>query len=987
MASIILKVKFPAGSPKDQRVMKLKAENSIEEIIKKIVEEEPVGEAEDFLILVPGDPGDPTNNPSKWASNKDTLGSFNLPTKAVIHLKSKFQIATITYCGNEEIVKTILLDWTECIRDWLPILGMKFDREDYEAFDLYVAGKQKPLNLDQSLLQQGVLPEDCFEFRQPREDITRSKPTNGRTSNSKKARTVGANSRGFIDAKGKEKLRSIVDFNASVKSLKNPDKDGFVTVNYRKRWDKRWAVLHSEHLFLYKSKNDSKPVNVIELKEFVMKPLNEGNPKKKFFALELVPVRSGTLALDGKPESSYVIKKEKEEERQEWVDQIQGHLSKVPRSISFNERTERKPLAKESEAPVSTKLFGVPLVDVVAAKDGSELPAIVEKCVNYLEMKDRLKTEGIFRLSGSAVLIEKYVERFDTGEDVDLSEEKDPHAVAGLLKLYFRDLPEPLLTYELYPSFLAATCTKDRAVVLRYVKHLVQKLPPVNLALLDYLLSFLRRVSEYSEINKMALHNLATVFAPNLLRKQQSNAFGMVVDTPMINSIVNTLISEYDYIFEDLPIEAHLTEPGTAARCCRALYDYKGESDEELNFEQGNIIKIIQERKDGWWIGVFKGSFGRFPASYVKKWSAKQSESFTERQKVKQEENKLRKQHEDLQQEIQELEEKREKMINTIDNIQRRKHQLNREFFSLKKALTPVLQNAIEGNAPSLMVGEEEETEEDEKDEKGKKGKKEKKKKEKKPAKEKKKVEKKPSSQSRLGSTPSRTRPSNIPTSSLLGGGDLDGKSLEIFPRAVDEFLKESIDHRKALDGVDQSKDNFLTSVEMLLGALPVAKRERKKWEPLRYTIENIKNKTKTEAYVRDILSIKKDIIIRDLTEIQGVLNNTVSKQQFEFGDEDEPAVAPSRPSSSGKKMSPHVMGAMGGGMMMNELTAVIGNAASSRGRGGQAGRGRGGSVQRGRGGTPTRGRGGNAPTRGRGRGVPLTWERKPNTNNNGGDA
>jgi len=68
-------------------------------------------------------------------------------------------------------------------------------------------------------------------------------------------------------------------------------------------------------------------------------------------------------------------------------------------------------------------------------------------------------------------------------------------------------------------------------------------------SILIYLLAFLRRVSEHSEVNMMALHNLATVFAPNLLRKADSNALGMVVDTPLINSCFNILLRDFDYVF------------------------------------------------------------------------------------------------------------------------------------------------------------------------------------------------------------------------------------------------------------------------------------------------------------------------------------------------------------------------------------------------------------------------------------------------------
>ena len=143
------------------------------------------------------------------------------------------------------------------------------------------------------------------------------------------------------------------------------------------------------------------------------------------------------------------------------------------------------------------------------------LGLVAVRALTVIAPQQAMKLEGIFRLSGSAVLIDKYVARFDKGnperismrssdspllllqgEDVDLSQEKDPHAVAGLLKLWFRDMPEALLTYGQYHNFLGASglCsdspmlfeltipegTKDQAVQLRFLRHLVNKLPVLN---------------------------------------------------------------------------------------------------------------------------------------------------------------------------------------------------------------------------------------------------------------------------------------------------------------------------------------------------------------------------------------------------------------------------------------------------------------------------------------------------------------------------
>eukprot|EP01117_Protostelium_nocturnum_P005208 TRINITY_DN1894_c0_g1_i1.p1 TRINITY_DN1894_c0_g1~~TRINITY_DN1894_c0_g1_i1.p1 ORF type:complete len:146 (-),score=54.82 TRINITY_DN1894_c0_g1_i1:72-509(-) len=107
--------------------------------------------------------------------------------------------------------------------------------------------------------------------------------------------------------------------------------------------------------------------------------------------------------------------------------------------------------AKKSKRanPVATNLFAF---DV----HGEAIPIIVEQCIQYLE-KDGYNQEGIFRLSGSSTEMERLKHLYMEGKTVDLKKEaREPNDVAGLLKLYFREMSDPLLTWELYECFLAA---------------------------------------------------------------------------------------------------------------------------------------------------------------------------------------------------------------------------------------------------------------------------------------------------------------------------------------------------------------------------------------------------------------------------------------------------------------------------------------------------------------------------------------------------
>lgn len=86
-----------------------------------------------------------------------------------------------------------------------------------------------------------------------------------------------------------------------------------------------------------------------------------------------------------------------------------------------------------------------------------ELPAVVYRCLEYLRAKGAELEEGIFRLSGSNVVVNALRERFNTEGDVDFlagDQYYDVHAVASLFKQYLRELPSTVLTRDLHIEFL-----------------------------------------------------------------------------------------------------------------------------------------------------------------------------------------------------------------------------------------------------------------------------------------------------------------------------------------------------------------------------------------------------------------------------------------------------------------------------------------------------------------------------------------------------
>ncbi|KAJ5130165.1 uncharacterized protein N7515_006204 [Penicillium bovifimosum] len=198
-------------------------------------------------------------------------------------------------------------------------------------------------------------------------------------------------------------------------------------------------------------------------------------------------------------------------------------------------------------------VFGIPLAEAVqdCAPPGIdvELPAVVYRCIEYLHAKEAALEEGIFRLSGSNVVIKALKERFNTEGDVDFvsgDQYYDIHAVASLFKQYLRELPTTVLTRELHLDFLRVLELDDRQKKVLAFNSLVHRLPRPNLALLRALSQFLIEIVNNSDVNKMTVRNVGIVFAPTLN-----------IPAP----VFSMFLTDYDSIFGDT--DSNYAKPGT----------------------------------------------------------------------------------------------------------------------------------------------------------------------------------------------------------------------------------------------------------------------------------------------------------------------------------------------------------------------------------------------------------------------------------------
>jgi RalA-binding protein 1 len=168
-------------------------------------------------------------------------------------------------------------------------------------------------------------------------------------------------------------------------------------------------------------------------------------------------------------------------------------------------------------------VFGLPLAEAVefCPPRGVNvmLPAVVYRCIEYLRAKDASSEEGIFRLSGSNIVIKALRERFNTEGDVNFlvdDQYYDVHAVASLFKSYLRELPTTVLTKELHLDFLHVLELDEKQQKIAAFNVLVHRLPRVNLALLKALSQYLIEIANNADKNKMSIRNMGIVFSPTL---------------------------------------------------------------------------------------------------------------------------------------------------------------------------------------------------------------------------------------------------------------------------------------------------------------------------------------------------------------------------------------------------------------------------------------------------------------------------------------
>ncbi|XP_017280900.1 rho GTPase-activating protein 44 isoform X3 [Kryptolebias marmoratus] len=210
------------------------------------------------------------------------------------------------------------------------------------------------------------------------------------------------------------------------------------------------------------------------------------------------------------------------------------------------------------EAWVEKPSFGKSLEEHLNIS-GREIAFPIEACVTML-LECGMQEEGLFRVAPSASKLKKLKASLDCGV-LDVQEySSDPHAIAGALKSYLRELPEPLMTTELYDEWIQASNIQDMDKRLQALMAVCEKLPTDNLNNFRYLIKFLAKLSEYQDSNKMTPGNIAIVLGPNLLwTHTEPNMTEMMTTVSLqIVGIIEPIIQHADWFFPG-DIEFNLT--------------------------------------------------------------------------------------------------------------------------------------------------------------------------------------------------------------------------------------------------------------------------------------------------------------------------------------------------------------------------------------------------------------------------------------------
>ncbi|XP_023679923.2 rho GTPase-activating protein 22 isoform X1 [Paramormyrops kingsleyae] len=322
-----------------------------------------------------------------------------------------------------------------------------------------------------------------------------------------------------------------------------------------KNWQPRWFVLWPDRLCFYKNEEETKPQGSIQLQGSHVTELSANPEEPGRHLFEIIP--------GGATDEALLLMAISHTDMEDWV----------------------KAIRRAIWAPFGGGIFGQQLEDTVLYErrfGPRQAPLLVEQCVDFI-LEHGLREEGLFRMPGQANLVKELQDSFHCGDKPHFDRNTDVHTVASLLKLYLRELPEPVVPFAKYEDFLtcAQMLAKDEEMGIQELAKQVKTLPQVNFNLLKYICRFLDEVQSHSSENKMSVQNLATVFGPNILRPKMEDPVTIMESTSQVQHLMTVLIREHDRLFAVAHVEPPIDPRETTLNSQRGMVGWI--SDEEFS--------------------------------------------------------------------------------------------------------------------------------------------------------------------------------------------------------------------------------------------------------------------------------------------------------------------------------------------------------------------------------------------------------------------
>ncbi|CDS01327.1 hypothetical protein [Sporisorium scitamineum] len=263
--------------------------------------------------------------------------------------------------------------------------------------------------------------------------------------------------------------------------------------------------------------------------------------------------RSFVFHLTSQEGAKYLLQTNNAAELAEWV----AHIEKTSKEYAVQSSVDaRKGTVPSKSKAAPAPLYGRPLMELME-REGHSVPTAVERMFAEIEARG-LREQGIYRIPGSKSAVENLRRAWDQqpAETVDLStgEFSDIHTIAGAVKTWLRELPEPLITFDSYDD-LIATDAMDNDDRLYAMRDIIWKMPKCHFDVLRRTAEHLARVVEEAEVNKMLAHNVALVFGTSLLNptpgpSSDAISFGNLGKAA---NVVKTIVTMHEWLFEPEP--------------------------------------------------------------------------------------------------------------------------------------------------------------------------------------------------------------------------------------------------------------------------------------------------------------------------------------------------------------------------------------------------------------------------------------------------